>query len=57
MAGIHERVERALKRIIQVNDSAGVQTILLCVHAATNICIGRALTGNPQVCFSFSRLR
>ena len=56
MKGIHDRVENALKTIIQVNDGQDIQTIILCVHAATHICIGRALTGDPEVSIRWTEL-
>lgn len=50
MREIHDRVEKAMEKIIKVNDDAGFTTVIFCVHAATHICIGRALTGDPEVC-------
>ena len=49
MVGIHERVERALERIIQQADKDGLKTMILCTHAATNIALGRALMRDPNV--------
>lgn len=49
MMGIHERVERALEIIIRQADEEGLDTIIFCTHAATNIALGRALTGDPDV--------
>jgi transcription factor C subunit 7 len=46
---IHERVQQALEVIIRQADMEGLHTILLCTHAATNIALGRALTGDPDV--------
>ena len=52
MAEIHERVQKALDKIIQDADEQGLKTIILCTHAATNIALGRALTQDPNVCSS-----
>jgi len=49
MAEIHQRVERALKVIITRADGEGLDTIILCTHAATNIALGRALVKDPEV--------
>ena len=49
MIGIHERVEKALELIVREADEEGLDTIILCTHAATNIALGRALTGDPDV--------
>jgi broad specificity phosphatase PhoE len=49
MKGIHERVKKALEMIIRQADEEGLDTIILCTHAATNIALGRALTGDPDV--------
>lgn len=49
MMGIHERVEKALEVIICKADEDGLNTIILCTHAATNIALGRALTRDPEV--------
>jgi transcription factor C subunit 7 len=49
MKGIHDRVEKALEMIIRRADEEGLDTIILCTHAATNIALGRALTGDPDV--------
>jgi transcription factor C subunit 7 len=50
MDEVHERVQRALQVLIQRADEEGLNTIILCTHAATNIALGRALTGDPMVC-------
>jgi len=52
MAGIHERVQKALDKIVKDADEQGLNTIILCTHAATNIALGRALTHDPTVCSS-----
>ena len=49
MADIHQRVQRALKAIIERADMDGLDTIILCTHAATNIALGRALVQDPEV--------
>jgi transcription factor C subunit 7 len=49
MVGIHERVQKALDGIIKDADEQGLETIILCTHAATNISLGRALTQDPEV--------
>lgn len=49
MAGIHDRVQEALDKIIKNADDEGLETIILCTHAATNIALGRALTHDPEV--------
>jgi transcription factor C subunit 7 len=49
MQGIHDRVHKALDIIIRQADKDGLHTIILCTHAATNIALGRALTGDPVV--------
>jgi broad specificity phosphatase PhoE len=49
LSGIHERVEKALEVIIRRADGDGLNTIILCTHAATNIALGRALTRDPEV--------
>lgn len=49
MTEIHERVKRALEKIIYVADREDVKCLVLCTHAATNIALGRALTGDPEV--------
>lgn len=46
---IHERAKSALEVIIRVADEEGLTTVIFCTHAATNIALGRALTGNPEV--------
>ncbi len=45
---LHDRVAYTLHRIIEEADEHPAQpvAILICTHAATMICIGRALTGN-----------
>lgn len=50
MDEIHRRVERALDVLIKRADEEGFTSILLCTHAATNIALGRALTGDAEVC-------
>jgi transcription factor C subunit 7 len=50
MSDIHNRVQKALDIIIRQADQDGLHTIILCTHAATNIALGRALTGDPEVC-------
>jgi transcription factor C subunit 7 len=49
MAEVHKRVRKALDRIIKDADEQGLERILLCTHAATNIALGRALTKDPEV--------
>jgi broad specificity phosphatase PhoE len=49
MLGVHERVQKALDVIIRDADEQGLETIILCTHAATNIALGRALTHDPEV--------
>ncbi len=49
MEEIHARTKRALDRIIDTADREGVKCLILCTHAATNIALGRALTGAPEV--------
>jgi broad specificity phosphatase PhoE len=49
MEEIHRRTKRALGRIIERADHEGVKCLVLCTHAATNIALGRALTGDPEV--------
>lgn len=49
MEEIHQRTKRALERIIERADHEGVECLVLCTHAATNIALGRALTGDPEV--------
>ena len=49
MDEIHGRVKRALERIIRTADAEGVRCLVLCTHAATNIALGRALTGDSEV--------
>lgn len=49
MVGIHERVQKALDGIIKDADEQGLETIILCTHAATNIALGRALAQDPEV--------
>ena len=49
LESIHERAKRALEVIIRVADDEGLTTIICCTHAATNIALGRALTGNAEV--------
>jgi broad specificity phosphatase PhoE len=49
MKQLHERVQKALKVLIRCADVEGLNTIILCTHAATNIALGRALTGVPDV--------
>ena len=49
MEEIHRRTKRALERIIEIADKEGVKCLILCTHAATNIALGRALTGDPEV--------
>jgi transcription factor C subunit 7 len=51
MAEIHQRVQRALEVIIARADEKGIDTIILCTHAATNIALGRALVQDPEVLF------
>ena len=47
---LHQRVQTALEKLISRADKEGLKTILLCTHAATNIALGRALTGVMEVC-------
>ena len=47
MEDIHERVKKAIALVIEDAEAHGCRTIVLCTHAATNIALGRALTGNP----------
>jgi transcription factor C subunit 7 len=54
MKEIHDRAQRALKALIRRADDDGLDTILLCTHAATNIALGRALTRDPEVCTGFN---
>jgi transcription factor C subunit 7 len=49
MDEIHTRVQTALDTLIKRADEDALHTILLCTHAATNIALGRALTGDPEV--------
>jgi broad specificity phosphatase PhoE len=49
MVGVHERVQKALDKIIEDADEQGLETIIFCTHAATNIALGRALTHDPEV--------
>ena len=49
MKQIHERVQKASTVLIRCADAEGLNTIILCTHAATNIALGRALTGVPEV--------
>ena len=44
---LHDRVAYALRHVIARTDKdpAGPKAILICTHAASMICIGRALTG------------
>jgi broad specificity phosphatase PhoE len=56
MKEIHERARRALKVLLRRADEDGLDTILLCTHAATNIALGRALTGDPEVCTNITVL-
>jgi transcription factor C subunit 7 len=47
--GIHQRTRTVVDMIIRYADEMNLQTIVLCTHAATNIALGRALTGDPDV--------
>ena len=49
MSEIHGRARRALERIVRRADEDGLRCLVLCTHAATNIALGRALTGDPEV--------
>jgi len=49
ISSIHARADAAVRSIIAACDAEDVRTILLCTHAATNIALGRALTGDPQL--------
>jgi len=49
MTQVHQRAKRALDSIVERADQGGLDTIILCTHAATNIALGRALTGDPDV--------
>lgn len=49
MMEIHQRAQKALDVVIRRADSDGLNTIILCTHAATNIALGRALIGDPEV--------
>lgn len=44
---LHERVKNSIGHIIETldKDPEGPKTLLICTHAATMICLGRALTG------------
>jgi len=53
MAQVHERAKMALDIIINRANQDGLETIILCTHAATNITLGRALTGDPDVFYPF----
>jgi broad specificity phosphatase PhoE len=55
MTGVHERARKALDVIIRQADNDGLNSIILCTHAATNIALGRALIGDPQVFIRLSR--
>lgn len=45
---IHDRIAYCLHHVIKAldGDQAGPKALLICTHAASMICIGRALTGN-----------
>lgn len=47
IAELHERVKNAVAHVIETldKDPQGPKTLLICTHAATMICLGRALTG------------
>jgi transcription factor C subunit 7 len=47
LTSLHDRIAYALHHVIQKldQDPAGPKTLLICTHAASMICIGRALTG------------
>ncbi|KAI5195374.1 hypothetical protein AUEXF2481DRAFT_71385 [Aureobasidium subglaciale EXF-2481] len=47
LTSLHDRIAYALYHVIQKldQDPAGPKTLLICTHAASMICIGRALTG------------
>jgi transcription factor C subunit 7 len=48
---VHLRAKEVLTRLIEQIDThrPNVKNILLVTHAATNICLGRALTGKPDL--------
>jgi len=56
MSEIHARARRALERIVRRADQDGLRCLVLCTHAATNIALGRALTGDPEVYFDMREL-
>ncbi|THZ81922.1 phosphoglycerate mutase-like protein [Aureobasidium pullulans] len=47
LTSLHDRIAYALYHVIQKldQDPTGPKTLLICTHAASMICIGRALTG------------
>lgn len=47
LTALHDRIAYALYHVIQKldQDPSGPKTLLICTHAASMICIGRALTG------------
>ncbi|BFZ54064.1 C6 zinc cluster transcription factor-like protein [Savitreella phatthalungensis] len=49
MADIHERVKRAMELVVQDAERNDCKAIVLCTHAATNIALGRALTGEEEM--------
>lgn len=45
VAGLHERVARTVRGVVDACDREGVRALVVCTHAATMIALGRVLTG------------
>ncbi|KAM0749120.1 phosphoglycerate mutase-like protein [Meredithblackwellia eburnea MCA 4105] len=49
IAQIHERAANVIQLLLDKWDKDGVETVILFTHAATNIALGRSLTGNNEL--------